>query len=126
VVLDKTCLEDNIAIAQDLYDSAVEGTKPGQYIVGSKATLKATLDAAIFSVKQYFSHPGRILQMPVRSLWQRSIPSMRNLIQEIAAANLIGFWKFNNNANDSSGKGNNGILTIGHSLLWWRLCHSYG
>ncbi|MEP6617453.1 MAG: LamG domain-containing protein, partial [Ginsengibacter sp.] len=36
-----------------------------------------------------------------------------HLIKEIAAANLIGFWKFNGNTNDSSGQGNNGVATTG-------------
>ena len=37
-----------------------------------------------------------------------------NKINEIAAANLIGFWKFNGNANDSSGNKNDGVVTAGH------------
>jgi hypothetical protein len=35
------------------------------------------------------------------------------LIKEIAAVNLIGFWKMNGNAADSSGKGHHGTLTTG-------------
>ena len=39
-----------------------------------------------------------------------------HFIKEIAAANLIGFWKMNGNANDSSGNGNNGVVTAGHAF----------
>ena len=40
-----------------------------------------------------------------------------NLISEIAAANLIAYWKFNGNANDSSGNGHNGVVTQGHAFF---------
>jgi hypothetical protein len=42
---DKTALIAKIAEAQDLIDNTVEGTKPGQYVVGSKAPLQAAIDA---------------------------------------------------------------------------------
>jgi hypothetical protein len=38
-------------------------------------------------------------------------------ISEIAAANLIAYWKFNGNANDSSGNGHNGVVTPGHAFF---------
>lgn len=43
---DKTELTSLIGTAQTLHDAAVEGTDPGQYTVGSKATLQATILAA--------------------------------------------------------------------------------
>ena len=43
---DKTALKATIAAAQVLHNGTVEGTKPGQYEVGSKAAFKTVLDAA--------------------------------------------------------------------------------
>jgi hypothetical protein len=40
-----------------------------------------------------------------------------HFIKEIASTNLIGFWKMNGNANDSSGNDNNGVVTAGHAFL---------
>jgi hypothetical protein len=52
--------------------------------------------------------------MPLHRFRLPSIPYKTNLIEEIAAANLIGYWKLNGNANDSSGHNNNGTLMTGH------------
>lgn len=41
-----TALEAEITSAQALHDAAVEGTDPGQYAVGSKATLQTAIDTA--------------------------------------------------------------------------------
>src|SRR6476620_193261 len=87
---DKTALQAKVAEAQTLYDGSVEGTKPGQYEAGSNAL--AQLTAAMDTFKTH-------------------------LITEIASANLIGYWKMNGNANDSSGNGNNGVLTAGHAYF---------
>ena len=46
VVVDKAILQDSITAATDLHDNTVEGTKPGQYEAGSKATLQTAIDAA--------------------------------------------------------------------------------
>ncbi|NOV01285.1 glycoside hydrolase family 3 C-terminal domain-containing protein [Paenibacillus planticolens] len=45
-VVDKAALISLIADAQSKHDAAVEGTRTGQYPVGSKATLQAAIDAA--------------------------------------------------------------------------------
>jgi len=45
-VADKTALIAAIATAQGKYDTAVEGTNPGQYAVGSKARLQTAINAA--------------------------------------------------------------------------------
>jgi hypothetical protein len=44
---DLTALNALIAEAQALHDSAEEGTQPGNYAVGSKATLQAAIDAVV-------------------------------------------------------------------------------
>jgi alpha-L-arabinofuranosidase len=43
--IDKTALNRELAVAQALHAAAVEGTKPGQYPVGSKAVLQAAISA---------------------------------------------------------------------------------
>src|SRR5205085_6877604 len=43
---DKTALQAKVAEAQLLYDGTIEGTKPGQYEVGSKTNFLTVLNAA--------------------------------------------------------------------------------
>ncbi len=112
-VIDKTCLTDKIAEAQALYDGTEEGTKPGQYVVGSRTAFKATLDAAITVMNTPTATQADITNACAQ-LDAGIATYNANLIQEIAEENLIGFWKMNGNANDSSGKDNHGVLTIGH------------
>lgn len=113
---DKTALIAKIAEAQDLYDNTTEGTKPGQYVVGSKAPLKSAIDAGNAVVDDASASQSTVTNATAQV--QAAIDAYKaNLIQEIAADNLIGFWKFNGNANDSSGKGNNGTVTTGHAFF---------
>ena len=49
---DTTQLEADIAVAQALHDGATEGTDPGEYAAGSKATLQAAIDDAQAVVDQ--------------------------------------------------------------------------
>lgn len=46
VSIDKTALKAMIDEAQNKHDTAVEGMKPGQYPIGSKAALQASIDRA--------------------------------------------------------------------------------
>ncbi|WP_127493284.1 glycoside hydrolase family 3 C-terminal domain-containing protein [Paenibacillus glycanilyticus] len=46
-VIDRTALETLINEAQNVHGAAVEGTKVGQYPVGSKAALQAAIDSAL-------------------------------------------------------------------------------
>jgi hypothetical protein len=52
------------------------------------------------------------MQLPSSPLLQRLT---EHLIKEIAAVNLLGFWKFNGNTKDSSGNARDGVLTQGHA-----------
>ena len=112
---DKVALQATIATAQGLQDNTVEGTKPGQYEANSKAALTAALNAS----KAVEADPGAT-QSAVNNANQQLIAAIADyeshFIEEIAAENLIGFWKMNGNANDSSGNGNNGTLTAGAAL----------
>ena len=116
VVIDKTALQAAVTAAQALNDNTVEGTKPGQYEVGTKAALTTALNSAKTVLAD--AHTTQAL---VNSATQNLLAAIAayqgHLIKEIAAANLIGYWKMNGNANDSSGNGNNGVLTAGHAYF---------
>ena len=113
---DKSALQVAVTAAQGLNDNTVEGTKPGQYEVGNKAALTAALTAS----KLVLADAGAT-QVSVNNTTAQLLAAIAayqgHLIKEIAAANLIGYWKMNGNANDSSGNTtvNNGVLTAGHA-----------
>lgn len=111
---DKTCLTDNVAAAQALLDGTVEGTKPGEYTVGSKAPLQSALDASNAVLANADATQSDVTNACAQ-LEAAITTYQSNLIAEIAAENLIGYWKFNGNALDSSGNGNNGVVTVGHA-----------
>ncbi|MBA3648903.1 MAG: hypothetical protein H0W62_10210 [Chitinophagales bacterium] len=113
VVIDKAALIAKVAEAQALLDGTVEGTRPGEYVIGSKSALQSAVDAA----KAIISDANATLSTVTNAIAQvqAAIDIYKtNLIAEIAAENLIGFWKMNGNANDSSGKAHNGTVTAGH------------
>ncbi|MEP6513356.1 MAG: LamG-like jellyroll fold domain-containing protein [Parafilimonas sp.] len=113
IPVDKTALQDSINAAQSLHDGTVEGTKPGQYVVGSKATLQTAIDAA----NAVLADPNST-QSEVTSATANLSAAMNTyraqLISEISAANLMGFWKMNGNTSDSSGNARDGTITTGH------------
>lgn len=110
---DKIALAAAIATAQGFSDNSVEGTKPGQYEVGSKAALNAALAASkLINADTKASQTS--VNNTVAQLLAAIAAYQAKFIKEIAEANLIGFWKLNGNANDSSGKGNNGTAKAGH------------
>jgi len=113
---DKVALQATIATAQLLQDNTVEGTKPGQYEANSKAALTAALNAS----KAVEADAGAT-QAAVNNANQQLIAAIAeyesHFIEEIAASDLIGFWKMNGNANDSSGNDNNGVVTPGHAFF---------
>ena len=116
VVIDKTALKAAIVIAQALNDNTVEGTKPGQYEVGSKAALTTALNAS--KTVDADAHATQATVTNTVAQLNAAIAAYQgHLIKEIAAVNLIGFWKMNGNANDSSGNGNNGTVTAGHAFF---------
>jgi hypothetical protein len=111
---DKVALTAAIVIAQGLNDNTVEGTKPNQYEVGFKAALKTALDASKLIAADATATQA-IVNNTTAQLTAAIAAYQAHLIKEIAAANLIGFWKMNGNANDSSGNSNNGVVTAGHA-----------
>jgi hypothetical protein len=113
---DKTTLQAKIVEAQALLDGTVEGTKPGQYEAGSKTNLTTVLNAAKAVATDANATQEAVTNATAQL--QATIDTYKtHEIKEIASANLIGYWKMNGNANDSSGNNNNGTLTAGHAYF---------
>ena len=113
---DKAALQVAVTTAQGLNDNSVEGTKPGQYEVGNKATLTAALTASKLVLADANATQASINNTTAQLL--AAIAAYQgHRINEIAAASLIGFWKMNGNANDSSGNHNDGVITVGHAYF---------
>ena len=113
VPADKTALVAKNTEAQALYTGSIEGTKPGQYEVGSKAAFLVVLNAAVAVNADPNATQAAVTNATAQL--QAAIDTYKTkLIKEIAAASLIGFWKMNGNPNDSSGNTNNGTITTGH------------
>lgn len=108
---DKSKLGLQIDSATALYNSAIEGKQAGDYSIGSKAALKTAIDLAT-SVKT-----GSFTQQQVNNAQSNLVRAetafKTNLIQDVSPENLIAYWKFTGNANDTSGNGNNGTLKTG-------------
>ncbi|MDR0793522.1 MAG: LamG domain-containing protein [Chitinophagaceae bacterium] len=106
---DKNRLKTVIDSLTNIYNASSEGTKPGNYAVGSRTNL----DSAIVVANEVYNSNAFTQQQvnnTVYNLLQAGIVFQNNLIQEVAATNLIAFWHFDGNAKDSSGNGHDGIL----------------
>ncbi|HEX8503871.1 MAG TPA: LamG domain-containing protein [Hymenobacter sp.] len=112
VTADKAKLTALIDSVNTVYTAAVEGTKPGTYATGSRATLKTSVDLATAT-----KNDGAAAQATVNtaeaSLRRAAKIFQNSLIQEVSAANLMAQWKFSGNANDATANGNNGTLKAG-------------
>lgn len=112
----KTALSAAIDSGTWYINNTVEGTKPGQYTVGSKASLNAAITSATAILNDANSTQSTLDNATANM--QAAINTYHGAyIQQIAAANLIAYWKFNGNANDSSGNGHNGTVTQGHPFF---------
>jgi hypothetical protein len=105
---DKAKLTLQIDSANTLYNSATEGKQAGQYAVGSKATLKTSIDLAT-GVKG-----GSFTQQEVNNAISNLIRAENDFknkqIQDVSPDNLVAYWKFDGDATDASGNGHNGVL----------------
>ena len=113
---DKTNLQKAVDSANWYYTHTTEGTKPGEYTVGSKATLNTAITSATTILNDATSTQTQ-LDNAAANLNAAILAYKGHYISEIAAANLIAYWKFNGNANDSSGNGHNGVVTQGHAFF---------
>jgi hypothetical protein len=110
---DKTSLQLAIDSASLYSTTTTEGTKPGDYTTGSKTALNTALAAANAVLADPKSDQATLTNAAANL--QAAITTYKGaFIKEIAAANLIAYWKMNGNANDSSGNAHNGTVTIGH------------
>ncbi|WEK35929.1 MAG: LamG domain-containing protein [Candidatus Pseudobacter hemicellulosilyticus] len=107
----KSRLKTVIDSLTTVYNASVEGSKAGQYIDGSKATLDSVLTLG----NQVFT--GNYTQQQVNnavvSLMKAGETFSTKLLQEVSAANLMAFWKFTGNPADSSGHDHHGTLLTG-------------
>ena len=113
---DKTVLQKAIDSATYYYNNTAEGTKPGNYTVGSKTALNTALAAATAILNDATSTQATLTNAAA-NLAGAIVTYKGTYIGQIAAANLIGYWKMNGNANDSSGNGHNGTITVGHAFF---------
>ncbi len=109
---DVTQLSASIAAANALYTGSTEGTKPGNYSVGSKAALKTSIDLAT-AVQNSGTTDASVVANAMTNLNQAMADFQTKLIQEVSVANLLAQWKFDGNANDASANANNGTLKGG-------------
>ena len=108
---DKTRLKQVIDSLTAVSGKSAEGSKPGQYVTGSKKAL----DSVVALAGQVYT--GQYTQQEVNNAIANLIGAGQTfstkLLQEVSVANLMAFWKFNGNTNDSSGHGHNGTLRTG-------------
>ena len=109
---DKSRLSHLTDSLTQVYNTTVEGNKPGDYSTGARESLKAALDLAA----QVES--GKFTQESVNNAYNNLLLAGQQfntkLIQEVSAEYLVAFWKFSGNVVDSSGHGHDGMLKTGY------------
>jgi hypothetical protein len=111
-VTDKTALQATIDSLTTVYNNAVEGSKPGNYVVGAKEALDSVIMlAGQVTASQSFTQQQ--VNNALNNLLLAGQKFQTQLLQEVSAANLVAFWKFNGNTADSSGNGHDGTLKTG-------------
>ena len=109
---DKTKLSALLDSTNAVYTAAVEGSKPGTYAAGSKATFKTSIDLAT-TTKNDAAAAQAAVNTAEASLRRAAKAFQSSLIQEVGTANLVAQWKFAGNANDATANGNNGTPKAG-------------
>jgi len=111
--IDFTVLESTIADAQNLFDTTVEGTMPGQY----PADARTALDAAI-SAAETVRNTENVTQAEVDAAVTNLLTAIDTynalVVGQVMAENLMLYLPFSGNANDESGNGFNGTPKAGH------------
>lgn len=112
--VDKTELAALIADAQQMHDDAVEGTNPGEYLAGSKATLQEAIDLA-----QQVHDKTCVTQSELDAAEVALQEAMNvfedQMITDVAPEALVAHWLFNGDALDASGNGHDGTVSAGHA-----------
>ncbi|MDP4128940.1 MAG: LamG domain-containing protein [Bacteroidota bacterium] len=106
---DKTRLKSVIDSLTAVAEASVEGNKPGQYIPGAKEALDSVLNLGqeVYTATNYTQEQ---VNNALNNLMRAGSTFSSQQLQEVSVENLMGYWKFNGNANDSSGHGNDGVL----------------
>ncbi len=108
---DTTSLSAAIDSAKWYLTNTHEGTQPGEYAKGTQAPLQTAVTAAE-AVLTAAATTGT--QAEVTAATANLVAALgmyeSGKITAIAASSLVAYWKFNGNANDSSGNGHNGTL----------------
>src|SRR6202044_2222841 len=89
-----------------------EGTQAERYTKGSQSALQTALTSAQGVLSNTASTQTQI-DAATANLNAAIATYEAALITPIAASALVAYWKFNGNANDSSGNGHNGTLEVG-------------
>lgn len=113
VTADKTKLSALIDSTTSVHNAAVEGTKPGNFASGSKATFKTAIDAGT-ATKNTTTATQTVVNTAEAALRRAAKEFDGKRIQEVSAANLVAQWKFEGNANDATANGNNGTPKAGY------------
>jgi len=112
-VVDYTAIDAKIQEAQNLHDGAVEGTEPGQYEAGSKATLQTAIDNA-----EAVRNTNCVTQQQLDNATQQLTQAMEDFedkkITEVAPENIVANYLMNGNATDASGNGHDGTIKEGY------------
>ncbi|MEP6950108.1 MAG: LamG domain-containing protein [Ginsengibacter sp.] len=109
----KAVFKATIDSLTNVYNTTVEGSKPGQYVLGSKAALDSVLGLANQVYTGTTFTQGQV-NNALNNLLTAGKVFRNKLLQEVSVANLMAFWKFNGNALDSSGHGHDGMLKTGY------------
>ncbi len=108
----KAALTAAIDSLTTVYNSTVDGTKPGDYAVGARAALDSVINLAT-EVSNSTAYTQQEINNALNNLLAAGVTFSTQLIQQVSAVNLMGYWEFNGNTADSSGNGNNGVLQTG-------------
>lgn len=111
--VDKTAINAAITDAQALHDGATEGTLPGEYLAGSKATLQTAIDNTT-TVRDTDCVTQTALNNAVVALDAAVATFENQKITDVAPGALVAQWLFNGDGTDASGNGHDGTASAGH------------
>jgi hypothetical protein len=113
--VDYTQIDAKIQEAQTLHDGATEGTNPGEYEAGSKATLQTAIDNAT-QVRNKNCVTQQELDNATQALTQAIADFEDKKITQVAPENLVANYLMNGDATDASGNGHDGTTNQGYHL----------
>jgi len=112
--VDYTAIDAKIQEAQALHDGATEGTNPGEYEAGSKATLQTAINNAT-TVRNTNCVTQQQLDNATQALTQAMADFQDKKITQVAPENIVANYLMNGNATDASGNGHDGTVRQGYN-----------